>query len=78
MHYAITGYFQDVEGHWVAKLGCGHDQQLPHNPPVANNPWVLTQTGRADKIGVLVVCTDCIAGTAPNRQFSSSLDSKAA
>jgi hypothetical protein len=78
MHHAITGYFQDDAGHWVARLDCGHDLHLQHNPPVANNPWILTQTGRDDKIGVLLICTNCIAGVAPNRQFSSLLDREAA
>ena len=78
MHYAITGYFKDVTEHWVARLDCGHDQQLQHNPPASNNAWVLTQMGRDDKIGVLLVCTKCIAGIAPDRQFSNLLSRQAA
>lgn len=77
MHHAITGYFQDEAGHWVAKLDCGHGQHLPHNPPKANNAWVLTQTGRDDKIGVVLMCKKCIAGEMPERTFSSHLDQKA-
>jgi hypothetical protein len=78
MHHAISDYFQGKAGHWVAKLDCGHEQELIHNPPVANNAWVLTQTGRDDKIGVLLVCKKCIAGVAPDRRFSELIDRQAA
>jgi hypothetical protein len=78
MHHAITGYFQDEAKHWVARLDCGHNQPLVHNPPVSNNAWVLTETGRDDKIGVMLVCTKCIAGMSPDRQFSSMLAKEAA
>ncbi len=77
MHHAITEYFQDETGHWVAKLDCGHNQQLQHNPPLANNPWVLTQMGRDDKIGVILLCTKCIAGEKPDRLFSWHLEKEA-
>ena len=78
MHHAITGYFQNDAKQWIARLDCGHDQTLIHNPPVTNNAWVLTQTGRDDKIGVILVCTKCIAGVSPDRQFSSLLAKEAA
>jgi len=73
MHHTITGYFQNDAKQWVARLDCGHDQTLIHNPPVTNNAWVLTQMGRDDKIG-----TKCIAGVSPDRQFSSLLAREAA
>ena len=55
----ITGYFQDEENHWVAKLACGHNQHVRHNPPLVSRPWVLTQAGRDGKIGVLLGCKEC-------------------
>jgi Protein of unknown function (DUF3565) len=70
MHHAIQGYYIDVAGHWVAKLDCGHNQALPHNPPMSDNPWVMSQRGRNDKIGVLMVCAKCIEGAPRDRQFS--------
>jgi Protein of unknown function (DUF3565) len=70
MHHAITGYFKDATGHWVAKLDCGHDLPLQHNPPAANNDWALTQTGRDDKIGVILLCSKCIAGAPRDREFN--------
>jgi Protein of unknown function (DUF3565) len=78
MHHAIIGYFKDATDHWVAKLDCGHNQQLQHNPPVSNNPWVVTQMGRDDKIGVILLCSKCIAGSALDRPFSSLFDKEAA
>jgi hypothetical protein len=63
MHKAITGYLRDDAGQWVAKLDCGHNQHVEHNPPAQNNAWVLTQTGRDDKVGVLTICKKCIEGT---------------
>lgn len=78
MHYAINDYFQDTTGHWVARLQCGHNQELRHEPPASNNAWVLSQSGRDDKIGVLLVCTKCIAGIAPDHQFSDDLNQQAA
>jgi Protein of unknown function (DUF3565) len=62
MSYAISGYFQDTEGQWVAKLLCGHHQRLQHNSAKAGGAWFSTQMGRDDKIGVLMVCQKCIAG----------------
>lgn len=67
MHQAITGYSQDDEGHWMAKLDCGHHEQMRHDLPKANNAWVLTKAGRDDKVGVVLICSNCIAGIAPNR-----------
>jgi hypothetical protein len=77
MDHAISGFFQNNAGHWVAKLACKHELQFQHNPPEANNAWVLTQTGRDDKIGVLLFCVNCLAGMNTNRQISNLLEGKA-
>jgi hypothetical protein len=70
MHHAISDYFQSKAGNWVAKLDCEHEQELKHDPPAANNAWVLTQAGRGDKMGVLLVCKMSIAGVTPDRANS--------
>ncbi len=56
----IVGYHQDVEKNWVAELSCGHQQHVRHRPPFLERPWVLTETGRAGKIGHAVVCAECM------------------
>jgi hypothetical protein len=63
----IVGYFQDEENHWVAKLACGHNQHVRHNPPLVSRPWVLTQAGRDGKMGVLLGCKKCDAESVENR-----------
>ena len=64
MQQPITGYFQDEENHWVAKLACGHNQHVRHNPPLVSRLWVLTQAGRDEKLGALLGCKKCDAGAA--------------
>lgn len=63
----IVGYFQDEENHWVAKLACGHNQHVRHNPPLVSRPWVLTHEGRDEKIGVLLGCKKCDVGAPADR-----------
>jgi uncharacterized protein (DUF488 family) len=60
----IVGYHQDEEENWVAELSCGHQQHVRHRPPLTERPWVLTEAGRAAKIGQAVVCAECMR--APN------------
>lgn len=55
----ITDFIQDAEGHWVAILACGHRQHVRHNPPLVERPWVLTPSGRAERLGLLLVCLHC-------------------
>jgi uncharacterized protein (DUF488 family) len=55
----IVGYHQDEEKHWVAELSCGHQQHVRHRPPSVERPWVLTKSGRAEKIGHAVFCATC-------------------
>lgn len=33
MKQHIIGFHTDKEGHWVAKLGCGHNRHVRHDPP---------------------------------------------
>ncbi|WP_448214248.1 DUF3565 domain-containing protein [Colwellia sp. MEBiC06753] len=43
MKQAIVGYHQDEEQHWVARLACGHNQHVRHDPPWIQRPWVITE-----------------------------------
>ena len=54
MQQAIVGFHLDKENHWVAEFTCGHTQHVRHDPPWQNRPWVLTEQGRLEKIGVLL------------------------
>ena len=63
MNKAIIGYHKDGEGHWVAELDCGHNQHVRHDPPWQNRPWVITEQGRAGKLGVSLNCVKCDEGT---------------
>ena len=55
----IVGYHQDEEQNWVAELSCGHHQHMRHRPPFSERPWVLTESGRAAKIGHPISCAQC-------------------
>jgi tellurite methyltransferase len=55
----ITGFWQDDEGHFVAELDCGHRQHMRHQPPMTFRPWVLTEEGRAARIGADIECVLC-------------------
>ena len=59
MQQAIIGFHLDEEGHWVADLACGHAQHVRHNPPWQNLPWVITEQGRKEKLGVILECKKC-------------------
>jgi hypothetical protein len=56
----IVAFHQDEEKKWVAELSCGHQQHVPHRPPLIERPWVLTEAGRAAKIGHAIVCAECM------------------
>jgi hypothetical protein len=64
MKREITGFHQDEEKHWVADLVCGHTQHVRHDPPWQSRPWVLTEEGRAAKIGSRLECKKCDEGWA--------------
>lgn len=59
MKQAIVGYHLDEEAHWVAKLACGHNQHVRHDPPWQNRPWVITKLGREQKLGLILDCIKC-------------------
>jgi len=59
MKRKITGFEQDDESHWRAILDCGHRQHTRHNPPLTSRGWVLTEAGRASRIGFELECKRC-------------------
>lgn len=76
MQRAMTGFHRDAEGHWVAELSCGHTQHVRHAPPFTLRPWVLTEEGRAERLGQTLECPQCDrrempAGHAPYRRTPS-------
>jgi hypothetical protein len=56
----IVGFHQDDDGDWVADLECGHTQHVRHNPPWQIRPWVMTEEGRASRIGAQLACAKCV------------------
>ena len=56
---SITGFHQDPAGDWVAELACGHTQHMRNRPPWQNRPWVVSEAGRAAKVGAAVECPTC-------------------
>lgn len=59
MQQAIIDFHLDEEDHWVADLVCGHAHHVRHNPPWQNRPWVITEKGRKEKLGMLLNCKKC-------------------
>jgi tellurite methyltransferase len=59
MQRTMTGFHRDAEGHWVAELACGHAQHVRHQPPFWLRPWVLTEEGRAERLGQTLDCAPC-------------------
>jgi hypothetical protein len=59
MKQKITGFDKDDEDHWRAILECGHRQHLRHDPPMTTRTWVLTEKGRASRIGFELDCKRC-------------------
>jgi len=55
----IVGYHLDELGDWVAELECGHGQHVRHDPPWQVRPWVVTEAGRASRLGVTLNCVIC-------------------
>jgi hypothetical protein len=55
----ITGFHQDEKNDWVAELECGHTQHVRHDPPWMNRPWVMSEEGRATRIGTPLLCKNC-------------------
>jgi hypothetical protein len=59
MQQAIIDFALNDEQHWYAILACGHTQHVRHTPPWQNRPWVMTEIGRQEKIGMLLECKLC-------------------
>ena len=59
MKQPIVGYHLDEEGHWVADLSCGHGQHVRHQPPMTARPWILTEVGRNEHLGMTLDCKKC-------------------
>ncbi|HEY9824695.1 MAG TPA: DUF3565 domain-containing protein [Stenomitos sp.] len=55
----IVAFHLDEENHWVADLDCGHPQHTRHLPPFFERPWVITEAGRASRIGSPLDCVRC-------------------
>lgn len=55
----ITGFSLDAEGHWVAHFSCGHRQHVRHRPPWELRPWVTSEEGRRERLGVRLPCAEC-------------------
>jgi hypothetical protein len=62
MQRAVVAFEKDEEGHWVAKLECGHGQHVRHDPPWTVREWVITEAGRAARLGTQMECKVCDAG----------------
>ncbi len=66
MQRAIVGFRQDEHGEWAAELECGHGQHIRHKPPFQVRPWVLTEEGRAGRIGTELDCPHCNEAETPS------------
>ena len=62
MKQPIVAYHQDDKGDWVARLSCGHNQHVRHNPPWQNRPWVISESGRKQHLGDSLDCKKCDNG----------------
>jgi tellurite methyltransferase len=66
----IVGFRHDdgeAEGVWVAALACGHPQHVRHRPPFQDAAWVLSEEGRAQKLGTRLNCVLCRMPRLPPR-----------
>jgi hypothetical protein len=59
MRRAVVDFYQDEKGDWVARLECGHGLHVRHTPPWMVREWVVTEAGRAQRIGTLMECKRC-------------------
>jgi tellurite methyltransferase len=66
MQRKMVGFTTDVQGHWVARLDCGHRQHVRHDPPLIERPWVTTEDGRRSKLGQTLDCVRCDAFELPD------------
>jgi tellurite methyltransferase len=61
-----VGWHVDDEGDWVAELDCLHGQHVRHRPPFQERPWVLSEEGRAARIGSPFECPRCDRAELPD------------
>lgn len=59
MKRKIVGFEQDENGDPRAALDCGHFQHVRHNPPLVSREWVLSESGRREKLGAELDCKKC-------------------
>ncbi len=62
MKRKTVGFPQDTLADRVAELECEHRQHVPHDPPWASRPWVVTSEGRRSKLGAELDCRECDQG----------------
>jgi len=62
----IVGFHQDGQVDWVARLECGHNQHVRHNPPWVSRPWVVSADGREAMLGETLPCQKCATGAPPD------------
>jgi len=65
MMRSIVAFATDVDGDWMARLDCGHNQHVRHNPPFTERPWVTSKEGRAGMLGQRLDCVRCDAFELP-------------
>lgn len=58
----MVGFHQDEHGDWVARLACGHNQHVRHNPPWTNRLWVASEQTRQTMLGQVLQCKKCVQG----------------
>ncbi len=58
----IVSFHVDEQGDWVARLECGHNQHVRHNPPWVSRPWVVSAEGRDAMLGTTLFCQKCVTG----------------
>ena len=63
----IIGFRQDDQGDWIADLSCLHSQHVRHQPPFQDRGWVLTESGRAARVGTELGCPLCDRAELPDR-----------
>lgn len=66
MKQKVADFDRDDEGHWRAMLECRHYQHVRHEPPLRTREWVLTEEGRASRIGGELECKKCDLGSPPD------------
>lgn len=66
MRRVIFGFHQDDEGDWVAELSCLHNQHMRHRPPFWDRRWVLSESGRRERLGTAIDCPLCDRAEMPD------------